>query len=302
MQRLHGIDCYQAGRWLLEQGVSSVVAAVRADLDEVVTPVAAAGEDLPLDGASPNRPITQDLRRHLDPEHPAFAERGIPPDVLRALGAGYLQRPPRKNGRPDPMNQRLVFQIRGLQEDDEGLLTPVILGHIGRATSEDHAQRDGKWWTYAGFKKSFELYNLDQAVLDQEALHQAADVGHVIVVEGCFDVAKLHAAGIFNVVATFGSHVAEQQLPRFELLYDMAAVDRFLIWFDRDQDGTPPHGTGAVDAADLLTAHGYEAEVFDWKRAFNSPNRGQVPIPAEITDPCEFSVQQLQWLRDHSWI
>lgn len=298
MQKLHLLNCYQAGRWLLEQGVSSIVGEVRSDLEAVEA------EPVPENefGASPNEPIRQDLRPRLDVGHPAFAERGIPPAVLEKLGAGYLQRPPRKSGRPDPMNQRLVFQIRGLRQDEDGFFRPVILGHIGRATTEEQEARDGKWWTYAGFKKSFELYNIDRAVLDDEALHQAAVTEHVIVVEGCFDVAKLAAAGIHNVVASFGCHLSEAQLPRFEVLYEMAAVDRFLIWYDRDQDGEAPHGRGAIDAAELLLAHGYEVEIFDWQRTITSSRRGEVALPAELGDPCDFSVPQLQWLRDNLWI
>ncbi|MCP4599085.1 MAG: toprim domain-containing protein [Proteobacteria bacterium] len=119
----------------------------------------------------------------------------------------------------------------------------------------------------------------------------------MVIVEGCFDVAKLRAAGIQNVVATFGSRLYEEQLPRIDLLSEMLGVDRFLIWYDRDQDGTEPHGTGAVEAVALLREHGFEADSFDWEQRFRSRRRGEVAIPAEITDPAEFSVEQLGWLR-----
>jgi len=52
---------------------------------------------------------------------------------------------------------------------------------------------------------SLELYNLDHAILDDEATDQAKATEHVLVVEGPFDVARLYAAGIRNVVATFGA-------------------------------------------------------------------------------------------------
>ena len=292
VQRLHSINCYEAGRWLVDHGVSDVVATVRQEVEAGPTKSSTEEEE-----KAENRSIRQDLRSQLDTEHPAFAAREIPSPVLEDLGAGYLERPPRKDSRPDRMNHRLVFQIRGLQEDESGYMRPVILGHMGRATTAEQEERDGKWWTYSGFRKSLELYNVDLAILEDEARSQMEDTDHLIVVEGCFDVAKLRAVGIHNVVATFGAHLSPQQLSRLDLINELTGVDRFLIWYDRDQAGTAPHGKGAVQAAELITRRGYEVDVFDWSRHFSSPHRPSIPIPTEITDPAEFSVQQLRWLR-----
>ena len=297
VQRLHGVNCYEAGRWLIEQGISEVVADVRRAVQARTTKSSDGDEE-----KAENRPIRQDLFSQLNTEHPAFAARDIPPQVLEDLGAGYRDRPPRKNGRPDPMNQRLVFQIRGLQQDPSGHMQPVILGHMGRATTAEQEQRDGKWWTYAGFKKRLELYNIDLAVLEDEAIAQTGDTDHLIIVEGCFDVAKLRTAGIHNAVATFGAHLSQAQMSRLDLISELTGVDRFLIWYDRDQDGSAPHGQGAVQAAELITRRGYEVDVFDWNRCFSSPQRSSIPIPEPITDPAEFSVQQLQWLRYEGWV
>ncbi len=296
VQRLHGVSCYEAGRWLVEQGISEVVANVRREV-QASTTSSNKGEE-----KAENRPIRQDLCSQLSTEHPAFAAREIPRQVLEDLGAGYLERPPRKNGRPDPMNHRLVFQIRGLQEDQAGYMQPVILGHMGRATSAEQEQSDGKWWTYSGFKKRLEIYNIDVAILEDEARSQIGDTDHLIIVEGCFDVAKLRAAGIHNAVATFGAHLSQEQLSRLDLIAELTGVDRFLIWYDRDQDGTTPNGQGAVQAAQSITRRGYEVDVFDWNRCFSSPRRPSIPIPAEITDPAEFSVDQLRWLRFEGWV
>ena len=115
VQRLHGVNCYEAARWLMEHGISRVVRDVRTDLRAAVTSQDAK-EDI-----RENQPIRQDLRPQLVAKHQLFTDRGIPPQVLYELGAGYLKRPPRKHGRPDPMNRRLVFQIRGLRQDDEDL-------------------------------------------------------------------------------------------------------------------------------------------------------------------------------------
>ena len=293
VQQLHPtMSCYDAGRWLIEQGVSQVSAEARGRVEATLARSVASMEVM-----EENLPIRQDLRSQLETDHPAFAERGIPVEVLVELGAGYLERPPRKNERPDPINQRLVFQIRGVREGDADALAPVILGHIGRATTMEQAQQHGKWWTFAGFRKSLEIYNIDLMLHDEVAHRQTEEVGHILVVEGCFDVAKLYAAGIRNVVATLGARMSPSQVDRLDLLSEITGFDRFLLWYDRDQDGATPNGMGALHAAELLTARGFEVEVFDWRRQFRSSGRGGVSIPAEITDPCEFSVEQLRWLR-----
>ena len=163
-------------------------------------------------------------------------------------------------------------------------------------TPEQEAQ-NGKWCFFHGFRKSFELYNLDLAVLDPEARKQATTTGHVLVVEGCFDLAKLWSAGIKNVVASFGSHLSREQIPRFQLLSSELGIRRFLVWYDRDQNGVPPNGLGALNAVSLLKGAGFEADAFSWEMTFQSSKRGALRIPPEITDPAEFSLEQVRWLR-----
>jgi hypothetical protein len=46
----------------------------------------------------------------------------------------------------------------------------------------------------------------------------------------------------------------------------------------------------------------YAAEAFDWEKAFPSPARGTVKIPAAIGDACELSVEQLKWLWERNMI
>jgi len=291
VQRLHpGMHCFDAGRWLLDHGVSRIVADIREDLQTLEDEDGAEVEVPPE-----NQPIRQDLRSLLSASHRLCAARGVPPEVYRELGAGYLDRSSRKKGRPDALNLRIVFQIRGLKENETGELQPVVLGHMGRATMEDQAERDGKWWTYAGFKKSLELYNLDNAILDDEAVDQAKSTEHLLVVEGPFDVARLYAAGIRNVVATFGASLSTAQLRRLDLISEMVGVSRFIIFYDRDRAGRK----GAENALEAITASGLDiqAEVFDWNHVWESTVRGDVGIPASITDPAEFSLGQLQWLR-----
>ena len=310
VQRLHGLDCYKAGRWLLEHGVGTIVAGVRREMEIVES----RGEQ--IEEAKENRPIKADLRPYLRHDHHEFERRGIPTRVAEELGAGYLERPPRQDGEPDPFNNRLVFQVRGVVEPDSGPVEPVILSHVGRATTPEQEQEWGKWYGFPGFRKSLELYNLDHILLDNEAEAQIIETGHVLVVEGCFDVAKLYAAGIRNVVATFGAHLSAAQLRRLDLISEIHGVDHFIFFFDRDRAGR----TGMEKALQVFTGAfrtirelGYPAWVsdlvdglyayaFDWDQTFESTSRGSLTIPATITDPCEFSVEQLQWLRTQALI
>jgi len=311
------MNSFDVGRWLLERGISSISGETRSHVSHALvgsacpppapSPVAhelasLSGGDVQVEPAKEskeNEPIRQDLRPSMDPHHPLFAERGISVEILRELGAGLWQRKrPKKGDAPDPLNGRLVFQIRGLRNAPNGTLTSVILSHMGRAVTPEQEAQGGKWCFFHGFRKSLELYNIDLAVLDPEAREQAQSFGHVIVVEGCFDAAKLFCAGIKNVVATFGSHLSREQIPRFELLASQLEIRRILVWYDRDQDGNAPHGLGAQNAVSLLEEYGFEASAFDWNYGFRSKKRGDVRIPESITDPAEFTVEQVRWLRE----
>jgi hypothetical protein len=239
-----------------------------------------------------NRPIRQTLTPLLEKEHEELKRRGIGRETCDYLGCGYL--PPGHS--KSPLRGRIVFQVRGVREEREGELRPVILTHVGRAVTAEEAEEWGKWRAYEGFLKSLELYNIDHALLDAAAALQARETGHVIVAEGCFDVAKLVEAEIGNAVATFGSHLSAEQLRRLDLIADRLGVRRFLFCYDRDRAGRD----GAAKALELIgkeRAGRYTAEAFDWEMAFPSPARGEVKIPEAIGDLCEFRVEQLEWLR-----
>ena len=298
VQRLEGCSCYDAGRWLVEHGVSQLQCDTRDRARRTATGKlpnqqrvreADRGER-----QKRNQPVRQDLRPLLTTDHAAFRDRGILPEVLEELGAGYYEGCPRSRS---PLRGRLVFQIRGLSVDADDNAQPVILSHIGRATTEEQEHATGKWLFYAGFHASLELYNQDKVALDPEARRQAAEGGRLILVEGCLDVAKLWSAGIRNTVASFGAHLSEEQAARLRLLSDRLGTDGVLVFFDRDQDGSEPNRQGAQRAVDLLQGTGLDAAEFDWGIQFRDRRRGAVGIPETITDPCEFTAEQLRWLR-----
>ncbi len=290
------LNCYEAGRWLLDAGCAHLRDGGHITARETAIPTAKdfRGEGKKKERPPDNPPIRQNLVPALDPEYPGFRERGVSADTCRFLSAGYLP-PARSKSR---LAGRMVFQVRGLQKTDNGLKS-VILSHIGRATTDEQKETDGKWNTYGGFSKTLELYNLDKAVLDDRARAQARQTGHYLVVEGCFDVAKLAEAKIFNVVATFGSHLDEYQIPRLEQLATQAGIHRFRLWYDRDPAGRDGH----AKAIELTATHPrIELETFDWNLSFPSPDRGAIPIPETLGDVCDFSVEQLRWLRQNGII
>ena len=182
--------------------------------------------------------------------------------------------------------------MRGVERGQDGKLIPVILTHIGRALTAEQEAAGGKWHMYAGFHKSLEVYNIDKIVLDEQAVEQAKASGHVLITEGCFDVAKLVEAGILNVGATFGAHLDEDQLPRLKLIAEATGVSDFLIWYDRD----PAGAAGQEKAVALINASGdLTATGFDWEASLPSPGRGSEKIPETVMDPGEFTGEQLRF-------
>lgn len=305
VQRLENVDCYEAGRIILDNGWALLPAepenskaarkgkgrktgsrSQKPKTDQ--TPDVTENVDS-TDHKSANQPIRQDLLPLLSEQgtHPEFARRGISEQTCKYLGCGYLA-----SGR-SRLRDRIVFQVRGVEETEAGGISPIVLTHIGRATTPEQVENTGKWLVYRGFKKTHELYNIDELLILSISQEQIRRTGRIVVVEGPFDVAKCMEAGIHNVVATFGADLSEHQLQRFSLITKHAPPAIFLIWFDRDKAGRHAQ----VKAMSMLYDHGFQAAGFDWDRAFIDATGRAHTIPEAITDPCDMSVEQLQWLR-----
>lgn len=234
-----------------------------------------------------NPPIKQSLLYKLAVEHPEMLRRGISPATCRYLGCGFLGQG------TGAINNRIVFQVRGVQEEKDGNLTPIILTHMGRATNWVQESRDGKWHIYANFHRNVELYNLDKVLLDEKARDQARQTGAVIIVEGCFDVAKLVEAGILNVVATFGAHLDQFQIPKLKLIAKTLGVNKFIVFYDRDKAGRDHQ----AKALSLLAETGFEGVGFNWELTFSRTGQAPRGFPENIKDACDMTVEQLRWLR-----
>ena len=218
-----------------------------------------------------------------------LSDRGISEETARAFGAGFLD-PDQSKSR---LAGRLVFQVRGFREAD-GRLERTVLGHLGRAATPEQKETDGKYLAYAGFRKTLELLGQDRLVLDQAAMLATITAGRIIVVEGPFDRMKLHEAGILNVVSSLGAFLSEEQVDRIKEISEILDFPpRVFLWYDRDETGVD----GQERALEALRMAGVEADGFDWSRTFASDRRGDVGFPAPINDPCDFSVEQLRWLR-----
>lgn len=304
VQAIHGGNIFEAGRWLVENGCCPLprvyteggTTTAGAEPKTTETP---SGEEKKKGAEAaespPNKPIRQSLVPLLTEPgtHPGFVERGISEATCRYLGCGYLP-----DTHKSSLSGRIVFQVRGVDDIEAVSPTSTILSHIGRATTQKQIDEVGKWTYYKGFRKSLELYNLDQLRLDPEALAQVKSTGRIVLVEGCFDVAKCVEAGVKNVVASFGTSVSQAQIDKLHLLKEVLGAKEILVWFDRDKAGTEMQEL-LVDAlqADRLPARG-----FDWERKFRSDQRGKVSISGDIQDPCDLSMNQIQWLRANSAI
>ena len=296
VQAMQGGNIYEAGRWLLDHQCSQRNHAPAPECAGRFTAIGDAVDKIARSEKenSPerheNKPIRQSLLSLLTQQgsHPEFERRGISAATCGYLGCGYLPAEHKSS-----LCNRIVFQVRGVDDLEALEPQPTILTHMGRALTDEQAAQDGKWSYYKGFRKSLELYNLDQLRLDPEAQQQITGTGQLILVEGCFDVAACVEAGIRNVVASFGTQVSTGQIDKLHLLKEIMGAKEVLVWYDRDDAGA----RAQTQLVDDLNADGLSATGFDWARQFPSPVRGSVPLPPELHDPGDFSTAQLKWLR-----
>jgi DNA primase len=150
-----------------------------------------------------NKPLSFALS-HIDSSHPYLAGRSVDPETARHFGIGY----DRGKGF---MAGRVVIPIH----DENGFL----VAYAGR--SVDGA--DPKYRFPPRFRKSFVLFNLHRAAVHGES---------VVVVEGFFDCAKVHQAGLPCVVALMGCSLSIRQE---ELLHEHFRA--IILLLDGDKAG-----------------------------------------------------------------
>jgi transposase/5S rRNA maturation endonuclease (ribonuclease M5) len=270
---------FQVAQWMVDKGISTVYGKQPQSL--------CAHKNAPW--TKTNSAIKIDLRRYLRADHPELKRRQIGIRTCRYLGCGFL--PQRSQAKTSsPLNGRLVFQIRGIQENGDKIL-PVILSHTGRALSREQESRDGKYWSYP-FRKKLEIYNQDRLVLDEEARHQSEKFG-LILVEGYFDVAKLVQADCRNVGALMGSSISAEQIEKLLWIRKQLRFPFIQLFLDRDRSGQK----AADKIQQKLSQHKLPVTVFDWNQKVSVNGQAPEPIPASIQDPADMTVSQLHELR-----
>jgi len=274
--RGQSMNCYQVAEWMLENGISDPGQAVKP-----IAPKLAQNKNTPKE----NKPVKTDLRPFFQTGHAALEQRGISPKTCRYLGCGYL--PERPGRAKSPLNGRLVFQVRGIDQN----LTPVILSHVGRALTDQQADSDGRYWGFP-FHKKLEIYNQDKLLCDPLAREQVDCFG-LVLVEGFFDVAALVSAGCLNVGALMGSHITSGQIDKLKFMASHLAIREITLFLDRDEAGQK----GTRRAVALLEQQGFAVKTFDWDRKFERPGCPPVGINPLFKDPADMSEAQLKYLR-----
>lgn len=259
---IEDISVYEAALMLIEGGYSIELRWVK----QAATPVR---KPIPLKS---NPKIDMDLRPFYGKKlHQAFVQRGIFEHACKYVGCGYL--PTRNTEKQAFLANRLVFQIRAVREGQR-----VIVGHIGRATTKEDAEKGGKWKTYRGFHKTAELYNADNVLLDDAAREQLRSTRTLIIVEGCFDVLKCIEAGILNVVGTLGSKLSREQVALLKDLSKQFGGIGFVVWYDSDEAGV----RGAQKACVQLSRNNLKNHLLSWSI-----------IGAKGDDPCDLSTLEI---------
>ena len=297
VQKLNNLNCYEAGRFILDQGWTdadiqpSQAASLGGSESAASSQRTVTGRnrrrtsnDRPSQKSAPSNPVIRQDLIPLTSHHEILDDRGISVETCELLGIGYLAQ-----GR-SMLRERIIFQIADARSNSDGEEERVILSHIGRAVKEE---QEPKYLFYEGFHKSVELYGQEIIKLHEDAREQAKELGYLLVTEGPFDVAKAFEAGLRNVVGTLGSSLSEHQADKLKSMADDLAIDQILLAYDRDDAGR----LGAEKAVELLESKGLKVRSFDWEAPLGRTKEGPVSIPTQINDLSDLSVEQIQWLR-----
>lgn len=129
-----------------------------------------------------------------------------------------------------------------------------IAGFGGRSLEENQQPKYLNSAEHRAFKKSSILYGLNWAK------ERIRSLGFAILVEGYFDVLKLHLAGFDNAIAPMGTYVTDshlRQLKRF--------AEKILVVFDADQAGN----TAAVRTIEVVLSNGFDVRIATLPRGFD---------------------------------
>ncbi|MGO8697801.1 MAG: CHC2 zinc finger domain-containing protein [Limisphaerales bacterium] len=187
------------------------------------------------DNSAPNKPLKFRLEK-LQSDHPYLAERGLTPETIATFDVGFCSK--------GMMADRIAIPIHNAN----GLL----VAYAGRFPGEPE-EGTPKYKLPQGFRKSLELFNLDQAIKEPPEKP-------LIIVEGFFGCMKLHQHGCRKVVALMGSTMssAQEELIRTHT----NAHSRAIVMLDEDDAGRAGREDIALRLAKFLfvKVHIFEQE------------------------------------------
>lgn len=249
---MEGVSAYGAALKAIEWfhlGADPVQASAKAAGDTVPKPALrteTAGASVPSpprdqrpEAETANPPLKFRLEK-LQRDHPYLTERGLTLETLVDYGVGHCAK--------GMMAGRIAIPIHNLDGQ--------VVAYAGRWPG-DPPDGTPKYKLPPGFRKSLEVFNLDRARQESPELP-------LIVVEGFFDVMKLHQLGHRKVVALMGCSLSSAQE---DLLRRHSCRDnRILVMLDEDEAGR----SGRDDVAVRLSR-------FAFVRVHAFPQEGQQP-------------------------
>ena len=170
------------------------------------------------ENGAPNKPLKFRLDK-LQTDHSYLVERGLTPKTIEVFGVGFCGK--------GMMAERIALPIY----NPSGL----IVAYAGRWPGEP-PEGNPKYKLPPGFRKSQELFNIDQAVKEPSE-------NPLVVVEGFFGCMKLHQHGCRKVVALMGSTMSTAQEELIRKHTD--GKSQVIVMLDEDDAGR----TGREDIA-----------------------------------------------------
>ena len=280
-----GLDVYQAGRWLLNNGLAFLPSIPRSALPSKYNyDVGIQQEVKKPKPKKENKPIPSkmSLTPYLDFDHSYLKERGFTNKKnLMSLGIGHLP----LSSNSIRFKNRIITQIRDVQKLSDGSFKSVLKGHIGKAICKEE-EKFGRYITMKNFEKSVELLGIDNIFMDEAIQDQVKNKG-LLIVEGAFDLLRCYDAGIKNVISTLGANLSNEQMEKINLLLKNIEVQKIKIFYDNDEAGLRASEAGKKL---LEKKFSISIEIFDWNLEVSGRK-----IPNEINDPADFSIEQLQF-------
>lgn len=162
----------------------------------------------PEDEKGENKPL-EFVLKNLQTEHPYLTERGLSPETIQTFGLGFCQK--------GLMAGRIAIPIHNPKGE--------LLAYVGRWPGDTDKE---KYLFPKGFKKSLELFNLDQA--NKEPADKP-----LVIVEGFFDCMMLHQHGCRKVIALMGSSMSPAQEGLIRNL--TVSNSHVIVMLDEDEAG-----------------------------------------------------------------